>query len=55
MATKVHLEGNKRYLNSLDSFTLRMPKGKKEVYRTHAQSRSESLNGFLSKAVDEAM
>ena len=54
MATKAHLEGNKRYLaNKVDEIKIRVPKGKKEIIRAHAEARGESVNGFINRAIDD--
>ena len=55
IATKAHLEGNKRYLGKLDEFKVRVPKGKKSEIQAHAESKGESLNGFVTRAIDETM
>lgn len=55
IATKAHLEGNRRYLETLDELKVRMPKGKKSLIKSHAESRGESLNGFINRAIDETM
>ena len=55
IATKAHLEGNRRYLETLDELKVRMPKGKKSLIKAHAESRGESLNGFINRAIDETM
>lgn len=55
MATKAHLEGNKKYLGKLDETKVRMPKGKLDKIKAHAESKGESLNGFINRAIDEAM
>lgn len=56
MATKAHLEGNKRYLaNKVDEIKIRVPKGKKEIIQAHAEARGESVNGFLNRAAEETM
>lgn len=34
---------------------IRMPKGKKEQIKAFAESKGESLNGFVNRAIDEAM
>ena len=52
MATKAHIEGNKRYLEKLDEIKLRVPKGRKDEIKAHAEQRGESLNGFISRAID---
>ena len=38
-----------------DNFQIRMPKGKKERIKSHADKNGESLNGFINRAIDEAM
>lgn len=38
-----------------DSVLVRMPKGKKEKIKAFAESKSESLNGFINRVIDEAM
>ncbi len=34
---------------------LTMPNGKKEIIKTHAEARGESVNGFINRAIDETM
>ena len=53
MATKAHLEGNKKYLQTLDEIKVRVPKGRKAELQAHAEEQGESLNGFIVRAVDE--
>ena len=48
-------EANKRYLEKLDSLTLRMQMGKKDIIKAHAESMGESVNGFINRAIDETM
>lgn len=55
MATKAHLEGNKRYLEKLDEIKVRVPKGKKAEIQAHAEAHGESLNGFINRAIEETM
>lgn len=31
------------------------PKGKKDIIKEHAEKRGESLNGFINRAIDEAI
>lgn len=38
-----------------DVYQIRMPKGKKDVIKTHAETRGESVNGFIGRAIDETM
>ena len=48
-------EANKRYLDKLDHIPLRLPKGEKEKIRAHAESHGESVNGFITRAIAEAI
>ena len=38
-----------------DRHVLTMPKGKKADLQAHAQQQSESLNGFINRAIDETV
>lgn len=38
-----------------DRITIMTPKGQKEVIRAHAESRGESVNAFIQRAIAEAM
>lgn len=38
-----------------DKVLVRFPKGKKERLQTHAEAQGESVNGFINRAIDEAM
>ena len=53
MATKAHLEGNKRYLEKLEEIKVRVPKGEKAAIQAHAAAAGESLNGFVTTAIGE--
>lgn len=48
-------EANKRYLNTQDEIKVRMPKGQKATIQEHAENMGESVNGFINRAIDEAM
>lgn len=49
-------KATQRYIkNNYDSVMIRMPKGKKDKIKAFAESKNESLNGFIIRAVDEAM
>ena len=41
--------------NKLDSILLRVPKGKKEINKQYAESKGESVNGFINRVIDEEM
>lgn len=38
-----------------DEIKVRVSKGDKEKVRAHAESRGESLNGFINRAINEAI
>lgn len=46
---------NKYMKENYDRVNLTLPKGKKDAVKAHAESRGESLNAFISRAIDEAM
>lgn len=52
MATKAHIEGNKRYHEKFDEIKIRVPKGRKAEIQAHAEARGESTNGFITRAID---
>lgn len=41
--------------DKLDRINLTVPKGKKAVIQAHAEAHNESVNGFIGRAIDEAM
>ena len=38
-----------------DKILLRLPRGKKEIIQAHTEAHSESVNGFINRAIDEAI
>ena len=46
---------NKYIKENYDTFRLTFPKGKKEEIKAHADGKGESINGFVNRAIDEAM
>ena len=46
---------NKYIAKAYDRVNLTMPKGKKEIVQAHAEARKESVNGFINRAISEAM
>lgn len=56
MAGKASTRAKNKYnAENYDRISLSVPKGKKETIKNYAESKSESLNGFIIRAVDEAM
>lgn len=46
---------NKYMAANYDRINLTVSKGKKEVIKSHAEARGESVNGFINRAIDEAL
>lgn len=38
-----------------DEIKVRVPKNKKDEIKAHAESKGESVNAFINRAIDEAM
>ncbi len=43
---------NKYVKENYDRINVTLPKGKKEIIKAHAESMGESVNGFISRAID---
>lgn len=43
---------NKYKRANYDRVEMLVPKGKKEIIKAHAESMSESVNGFINRAID---
>lgn len=46
---------NKWAAKAYDRINLTVPKGRKAEVQAHAEARSESVNGFINRAIDETM
>lgn len=46
---------NKYIKANYDRIIVTTPKGKKDLIKSHAESNGESANGFINRAIDEAM
>ncbi len=54
--TQAQNRATQKYIKeNYDNFMLRMTKGKKDKIKAFADSKGESLNGFINRAIDEAM
>lgn len=38
-----------------DRFGLTMPKGRLDIIKAHAEAHGESVNGFITRAIDETI
>ena len=56
MGGKNSYESIKRYEDkAYDKVLVLFPKGKKHIIKAHAEAHSESVNGFINRAIDEAI
>ena len=46
---------NKYNSQNYDNLRIVTPKGKKSIIQAHANSKGESINGFVNRAIDEAI
>ena len=46
---------NKYMKENYDRVNLTLPKGQKERIKAHAESRGESVNAFINRAISETM
>lgn len=56
MAGKASTRAKNKYnAENYERISLVVPKGKKEQIKAHAENQGESLNGFVNRAIDEAI
>ena len=54
--TEARRKANEKYnAKAYDEIKVRVFKGGKEKVKAHAESRGESLNGFINRAINEAI
>ena len=54
--SKAKIAANNKYVaKAYDEIKVRVPKGDKDKIKAHADSRNESVNGFINKAITEKM
>jgi uncharacterized protein (DUF1778 family) len=46
---------NKYILKAYDRINLTVEKGKKDAIKAHAESKGESVNGFINRSINETM
>lgn len=55
-ATKAQQRAVAKYMkNNYDELKIRVAKGYKERIKTHAESKGESINSFVKRAIDETI
>lgn len=53
--TEARARANKKYISQFVETKVRMTPERREEVRSHAESRGESLNSFINRAIDETM
>lgn len=55
-ATDAQKRARDKWLSEkVETINVRVPKGKKTIIQDYATAHGESVNGFINRAVDEAM
>ena len=55
-ASKAQQRAVSKYMKeNYDVYQIRMKKGQKDMIKAHAEARSESVNGFINRAIQETM
>lgn len=55
-ASKAQQKAVAKYMkNNYDEIKIRVSKGKKDTIKSYADSKGESLNGFINRAIDETI
>lgn len=55
-ATEAQKKATNKYIKEkTDEIKIRVPKGEKERIQAHAESRGESVNGFVSRAIEKTI
>ena len=44
-----------KYLEKFEELRARVPKGRKEAIKAHAEAHKESVNAFINRAITETM
>lgn len=54
--TEARRKASAKYLKeSVEDIRIRVPKGKKAVIKAHAEQQGESMNHFVTRAINETM
>lgn len=55
-ASKAQQKAVSKYMKeNYDVYQVRMAKGQKDAIKAHAEAHSESMNGFINRAISETM
>lgn len=54
--TKAQQRAVSKYMKeNYDEIKVRVDKGRKDIIKAHAESKGESVNAFINRAIDETM
>lgn len=54
--TKAQQRAVSKYMKeNYDEIKVRVEKGRKDIIKAHAESKGESVNAFINRAIDETM
>lgn len=54
--TEAQKKATAKYMkNSLDDIKVRVPKGKREIYKAHAERKGKSLNALIIELLEKDM
>lgn len=54
--TEKKKESNRKWdAANLDRISIALPKGQKDIIKAHAESHGESVNGFITRAIENQM
>ena len=53
--TEAQAKAHKKYMENVATIQVRTTAERRESIKAHAESRGESVNGFINRAIDEAM
>ena len=53
--TEAQARAHKKYMEGVATIQIRMTAERREEIKAHAESRGESVNAFVNRAIEEAM
>ena len=54
--TEARKTGNRKWdAANLDRLSIAVPKGHKDIIKAHSEANGESVNGFINRAISEAI
>lgn len=54
--TEARRRANEKYnAKTYEEIKVRVHKGQKDIIKAHAESKGESINGFVNRAIDETI